>query len=222
MGIPTKKDDIKKDDIKIEETFQLALKRAYDTTSILKSKKTMKLAYDNIQYLRTVIAEKKEAPVYFVKGPLDAFDALEYLKKIKRPSQEGLDKYLKKHQTKKATIKIDYDVCYLVYWVYNYRYGLDNYFSEEWKDFPDFKDYCEKIIDTNVVHGLINADDFTIAIDKPKEIHVNETGHLHCETGPAILYRDGSCAYFINSYKMPSWLFKKPKNEIDLKKVINI
>lgn len=98
-----------------------------------------------------------------------------------------------------------------------------------------FYDYCIKElkvkIDSNILKkynyirkthkiGLtFPFDDICIVCEKP--IHINRKGKIvHCDNGPAILYRDGFSVYILNGVRMKKEYVETPWNLLDPKIVI--
>ena len=43
------------------------------------------------------------------------------------------------------------------------------------------------------------------------QLHRDEDGELHCEDGPAVLYRDGFSVYAVHGHRVPGWIIDTPK-----------
>jgi len=57
-------------------------------------------------------------------------------------------------------------------------------------------------------------DELCILCERPSEIHI-EDGKVHCENGPAILFRDGHSLYYLNGVKVSKELVETPWNKLD-------
>jgi len=51
--------------------------------------------------------------------------------------------------------------------------------------------------------------------ERPRELHRNQRGQLHCDGGPALSYPDGWSLYRLNGVTIPQWLAEKRADEID-------
>ncbi|RJX17076.1 MAG: hypothetical protein C4575_14170 [Desulforudis sp.] len=58
-------------------------------------------------------------------------------------------------------------------------------------------------------------DDFVILVKRPLKIEVNRQGYLHCDDGPATLWRDGSCSWHLNGTMVPNWVVERAIEDID-------
>lgn len=56
-------------------------------------------------------------------------------------------------------------------------------------------------------------DDFAILADRPAELHRDRFGRLHCETGPAVRYRDGWGFHAWRGRRVPEWVVLNPTVE---------
>lgn len=178
-----------------------------------------------VQWLRRHVMGKAEAPVFFARGPVEAqlmFDAL-----TKKPSltQEQLEQKVAKKLKPglKLRVSMDLDVSLWTHWAAYYKYGLDYYFPEEWNEWSkegDFKEFCDFVV--KEVWGLLNTDAFSIHIDPPTTLERQSEHELHCESGPAVKFADGSGRFYLNGYEIPSWVFKKPVDSINPKRVFAI
>lgn len=85
-------------------------------------------------------------------------------------------------------------------------------------DFSDIPEWAKwkKVLDIGLF-GSILFDDTAIAIIRPKEVHTRGDGSLHNEKGPAVLWSDGTCAYFLNGVSVPRWLVDTDSGRIDPK-----
>lgn len=61
------------------------------------------------------------------------------------------------------------------------------------------------------IYSTIEFDTAIIIIKRPIEIH-RQNGRLHSLVGPAILWEDGYCQYYINGRNMPRIIFEKFKS----------
>jgi hypothetical protein len=52
--------------------------------------------------------------------------------------------------------------------------------------------------------------DFAVITDRPAELHRDPLGRLHCETGPAIRYRDGWGFHAWHGRRVPRWVIDNP------------
>lgn len=52
------------------------------------------------------------------------------------------------------------------------------------------------------------AEEFCIITDRPEQLHWDVEGELHCETGPAILYRDGWGVHLWHGTRVPASLIE--------------
>jgi Domain of unknown function (DUF6745) len=65
------------------------------------------------------------------------------------------------------------------------------------------------------------SEDFVILTDRPKRIRRDDLGRLHCEDGPALLYRDGWTVYAWRGIRVPAslieshWTFDRIMQESD-------
>ena len=220
------------------EVCEYAFKLAYETKSIMDDPQARKDAIHAMELIRKKMDTNIGNPIYFVRGPVSAHMAMAYLQSNANASQGDLDQYLAnnlKRGSSKATpdgtvysfgsgtsgnLKIDYDAHLWTYWVHHFRYGLNRYYPEEWKNFPDLEEFIVNILDKNALHGVINDDKRAILIDRPAKLHLDQDGNLHNPDGPAIVYRDGSCQCFLNGEKIPFWVFESPKSEVDMKRVM--
>ncbi len=55
--------------------------------------------------------------------------------------------------------------------------------------------------------------DFAVVTDRPAELHRDPPGRLHCETGPAIAYRDGWGFWAWHGRRVPQWVIENPAIE---------
>lgn len=54
----------------------------------------------------------------------------------------------------------------------------------------------------------------------PIDLHIDQNGNLHHETGPAIEYADGFSVYCLSGISVPDWAIETSKDEIDTKKIL--
>lgn len=54
-------------------------------------------------------------------------------------------------------------------------------------------------------------DDYVMISDRPAELHLDENGNPHCETGPHVRWRDGSRLYCIHGTRVPAWIVEYPE-----------
>ena len=97
--------------------------------------------------------------------------------------------------------------------------------GQHWAGYYSWLDAMERIGVTGLepIHGqqqvAKNAGwwwcfrDFAIITDRPAELHRDQLGRLHCETGPAIRYRDGWGFYAWHGRRVPAWVVLKPTVE---------
>lgn len=64
-----------------------------------------------------------------------------------------------------------------------------------------------KFIESNIFM-TIEFEKAIIICEKPIYIKKNERG-MHCLTGPAIMWADGYCQFYINGRCMPQWIYEK-------------
>ncbi len=89
-----------------------------------------------------------------------------------------------------------------------------------WLSFYDFM-LNEVKIDCSKIEGLIgiakncgwwNAyEEFAVFQDRHSELHLNEEGEIHCETGPAIKYSDGFGIYGLNGVRLTEQIVMAPE-----------
>jgi hypothetical protein len=49
--------------------------------------------------------------------------------------------------------------------------------------------------------------DVVFVSDRPRELHLDDAGNLHCETGPAMAWRDGEVEYWLHGVSVPAeWI----------------
>ena len=76
----------------------------------------------------------------------------------------------------------------------------------------------KRTLNLSLIYPLENI---CVLSDKPKEINMND-GVLHCEGGPAVLYRDGFCVYSLWGVRVPRWLTETPLEKLKLKDILKI
>ncbi|HEU5429494.1 MAG TPA: hypothetical protein VFU74_21625, partial [Actinocrinis sp.] len=55
--------------------------------------------------------------------------------------------------------------------------------------------------------------DFAIITERPRALHRDQQGRLHCETGPAIIYPDGWGFHAWHGRRVPAWVVENPTVE---------
>lgn len=53
-------------------------------------------------------------------------------------------------------------------------------------------------------------DGIIIACDRPAAVHMDDQHRLHCEDGPAVLFRDGWSVHAVHGVRVPAWIVEKP------------
>ena len=56
------------------------------------------------------------------------------------------------------------------------------------------------------IHAFYATEAACFICERPTELNVNESGRLHCETGPALAYSDGWQLFSINGVRVPEWV----------------
>jgi hypothetical protein len=51
--------------------------------------------------------------------------------------------------------------------------------------------------------------------DRPESVVTNEEGVVHCDSGPAVQYRDGYKVWALHGACVPQWLVELPGEDID-------
>lgn len=89
------------------------------------------------------------------------------------------------------------------YWVAFYKFFQDNFsICPDVEEMNDIVDHC----------SWVTADDKNVYIvDRPSKIKFDEQGRTHCETGPAIEYRDGFGVYIWHGQRVPGWWITNPE-----------
>jgi hypothetical protein len=57
--------------------------------------------------------------------------------------------------------------------------------------------------------------------DRPSAIHLRDN-RLHCETGPAIAFRDGWALWFLHGVRVPEWLVETKDTDLDPARIMEI
>lgn len=61
-----------------------------------------------------------------------------------------------------------------------------------------------------------------ILVDRPSAIHLKDPRTLHCETGPAFEFRDGTGVYVLNGVRVPKWLVETKAADITAEQVMGL
>lgn len=205
----------------IEKEFEFWLSQCMKSDRLDRDK-----ARKAVAFCRKELDLSLDAPVYFVDGPLSAYFACFVLEKNPNITQGELDKEVKARiqnlkPGKTISVQINYDISKWVGWVAYYKMGLDYEFPEEWKNFPEFRKYCDEVVFE--IDGMINEKHYTVVIERPLFYKTHGESHeLHCEDGPAVEFRDGSKAFFLNGYRVPSWAFRDKRDQSFVKRVLEI
>ncbi len=197
---------------KIPAYIDEALKNAYKTDTL--DREAAKQAIFDIYDFKG-----KERPlVVFVASPLEAQKKVKILQEQfpdrQSISELELARTLKQHQEPKEFV---YSYQWYCFWswigYYTYFKFLRNEVYPEKKDeYPDldrFLDWSTKL------HYIQDAGNVCFISDRPSVINVLKDGNLHCETGPALAYRDGFECYVLNGIKVPKEIVMTPANELD-------
>lgn len=90
-----------------------------------------------------------------------------------------------------------------------------------WLSYYDYFLNVVGISECSVLEGLFGVakhcgwwsayEDFAVFQDRPTEIHRNEEGNLHNESGPAVLYSDGFDVWCINGYRVTEQIVMRPE-----------
>jgi len=106
-----------------------------------------------------------------------------------------------------------YDSGWTAFYDYFERIGVE--YDKEW----GFEGWKEFILKSGVFATVMREGTSYVSI-KPILVMRNETGDLHCETGPAIAWRDGYEEYFLNGVAVGKELVMTPAEKIDPKIVL--
>jgi hypothetical protein len=111
--------------------------------------------------------------------------------------------------------------------------GVAGYGSQDagWLSFYDFMKAELQLASCNKLDGLFELSKYcgwfwpfagaVILTEKPTEIHLRER-RLHCDGGPAILYRDGFAVHALNGVLVPAWLAETPIDKLDPNEVMKL
>jgi len=224
VGVPKTDEEIAFDDARIKECEELAVARHRRTDPMDRD-----LARTAVMAIVALDGDpvdlNEDHQFYFVSGPREMQAASNVLKKHGTVDQDKFASLLKEEVpkiTESGSLGIDYDDSTWVAWSYYYDYGLTHYVPEERKDHEDFSKYFKEVTEKNAFFGVYEGDGYFILMDFPEELHWSEDDQLHSETGPAVSFRDGSHAYYLNGTQVPGWVFKTPKEEVSSKRVLEI
>jgi hypothetical protein len=64
--------------------------------------------------------------------------------------------------------------------------------------------------------------DFCIVSDRPEKLLVDARNRPHCDNGPYMQWRDGSCLYALDGVRVPQWLVETPREKLTVKQVMSI
>lgn len=59
-------------------------------------------------------------------------------------------------------------------------------------------------------------DNAAVVIERPIVCELNNENSFHCETGPAIVWRDGYKMFFLNGVSVPEYLVMTPSDKLDI------
>jgi hypothetical protein len=110
---------------------------------------------------------------------------------------------------------------------------LDNYFGgQHWIYWKAFYTFAEKIgvkyekedsellalwmQESEHLHWWFPYEEDCLISERPIKLNVNEAGQLHCESGPAIEYRDGWKRYYLNGICVPEYLVTTDSEYLDI------
>lgn len=105
-------------------------------------------------------------------------------------------------------------------WVAFYEYFIDigvlKPEEEETKDFLKFK----MLLDAGIWATML-FEKTAICVKRPISVKVNTHGDLHCTDGPAILFADGSCQYWLNGVGMEEKHVMTAAEELNVQEIVN-
>jgi hypothetical protein len=94
--------------------------------------------------------------------------------------------------------------------------------GQHWAGYYSYYDAMERIGVTGLepIHGCQQVAkcagwwwcfrDFAIITERPRELHRDALGRLHCETGPAISFPDGWGFHAWHGVRVPAWVIENP------------
>jgi hypothetical protein len=105
--------------------------------------------------------------------------------------------------------------------IYTYWWGQQDLY---WVAFYKFCAEIGVIFDSATADGLdimqeigfscmwwYPRDGLIVACERPAEIHMDDRSRVHCETGPAILFRDGWSIHAIHGVRVPADVVERPE-----------
>jgi hypothetical protein len=116
-----------------------------------------------------------------------------YLADIRSRRTDEISLYLRSHNIS-ASI---YSGCSY----YEYFAVHENFKCAEYENLKNFAKSC--FISMSLYRNCV------FAVQPPVYVLFNGQGRLHCLEGPAVMFRDNSCQYFINGRNVPAWVFER-------------
>lgn len=145
----------------------------------------------------------------------DGIDAPDF-KWVKSPAEAQA--ILEKHKVSSATTNLwgAYDLYWLAFYAVGREIGKLN--GEDIFEKADSEELDDMLAISQAT--LWWPFDTCLVCDTPKEIHVDESGALHNDKGPAILYRDKVCLWMIHGVEVNEKIVMRPKS-LTLKEINN-
>jgi len=95
-------------------------------------------------------------------------------------------------------------------WTYFYK-AMRDIIGVSYEDIPEFEEW-EELLESGI-YGTLLFSKVAFVVIRPREV-ILKNDDLHCATGPAISWVDGTCSYFLNGIKVPEWLVMTDSGKI--------